>query len=253
MNITGIVITLNEENNISDCILSLNKVCDEIIVVDSLSDDKTVDIAKDLGAKVLEQKYLGDGPQKDFGVDYAKNDWILSLDADERLDKDAVSIIESLELDKTVHDGFAFRRRNFVDQHWIKAAGFYPDSVVRLYNRNKARYLHKKAHSSVDAKNAKFLNAHIIHFTYENYSHWIERINALSSRDAWAMYERGKKVNKFTPITHTISAIIRKLIFKGGIFQGVDGITVTITTAFHVYMKYLKLLDLYEKNKNATP
>ena len=173
----------------------------------------------------------------------------MSLDADERLDSDAIAVISELDLSNTKHDGFAFRRRNFVDQHWIKAAGFYPDSVVRLYNRKVARYLPKKAHSSVNAKNAKYLNAHIIHFTYENYSHWIERINALSTRDAWAMYERGKKVNKFTPITHTISAIIRKLIFKGGIFQGVDGITVTITTAFHVYMKYLKLIDLYEKDR----
>jgi len=249
MNITGIVITLNEEKNIQECILSLQKICNEVIVVDSLSSDNTMSLAKSLGAVVLEQKYLGDGPQKDFGVDYAKNDWVLSLDADERLDSDAVTAIKELDLSNTEHDGFAFRRRNFVDQHWIKAAGFYPDSVVRLYNKNVARYLPKKAHSSVNAQNAKYLNAHIIHFTYENYSHWIERINALSSRDAWAMYERGVKVNKFTPIAHTISAIIRKLIFKGGVFQGVDGITVTITTAFHVYMKYLKLIDLYEKDR----
>ena len=249
MNITGIVITLNEENNIKDCILSLQKVCDEIIVVDSLSSDSTISIAKDLGAQVLEQKYLGDGPQKDFGVDHAKNDWILSLDADERLEDDAVNFIKNIDFTNTSHDGFGFRRRNFVDQHWIKAAGFYPDSVVRLYNRNKARYLHKKAHSSVDAKHPKYIDAHIIHFTYENYAHWVERINTLSTRDAWAMYERGKKVNKLTPITHTISAIIRKLIFKGGIFQGTDGLTVTVTTAFHVYMKYLKLIDLYEKDK----
>lgn len=249
MSITGIVITLNEEKNIEDCILSLQKVCDEVIVVDSLSTDNTVAIARNLGVKILEQKYLGDGPQKDFAVNYAENDWILSLDADERLDNDAITAISRLDLQNTANDGFAFRRRNFVGQHWIKAAGFYPDSVVRLYNRKKARYLPKKAHSSVAAKNAEYLNAHIIHFTYENYAHWIERINALSTRDAWAMYEKGKKANVFTPVGHTIAAVIRKLIFKGGIFQGIDGITVTITTAFHVYMKYLKLVELYEKNK----
>jgi hypothetical protein len=78
----------------------------------------------------------------------------------------------------------------------------------------------------------------------------MERINALSSRDAWAMYERGKKVNNLTPALHAIAAVIRKLIFKGGIFQGVDGITVTITTAFHAYMKYLKLIELYEQKKD---
>lgn len=247
--ITATVITLNEEENIKDCILSLQKICDEVIVVDSLSHDRTVEIAESLGAKVYKQEYLGDGPQKDFGVQYARNDWILSLDADERLDDDAIQAIKQLDLQNTEHDGFAFRRRNFVGDHWIRAAGFYPDEVVRLYNKNKTRYLPKKAHSSVEAKNVCHLNTHLIHYTYKDYAHWMERINALSSRDAWAMYERGKKVNKFTPALHAISAVIRKLIFKGGIFQGVDGITVTITTAFHAYMKYLKLIELYEKNK----
>lgn len=249
MSITGIVITLNEEKNIKDCILSLQQICSEVIVVDSLSSDQTVKTAKDLGAIVLEQKYLGDGPQKDFGVDYAKNDWILSLDADERLDEDAINQIVQLNLETTDYDGFSFRRRNYVEDHWIKAAGFYPDKVVRLYNRCKARYLDKKAHSRVDAKNIKSLNAHIIHHTYENYAHWIERINALSTRDAWAMYDRSVKVNKFTPGLHALSAFIRKFILKGGVFQGVDGFTVTLTTVFHVYMKYLKLLALYEKNE----
>lgn len=250
MKISATVITLNEEDNIRECILSLQKICDEVIVVDSLSEDNTVQIAEELGAKVYKQKYLGDGPQKDFGVQYAKNDWIISLDADERLDEDAILAINQIDLDNTVNDGFALRRKNFVDKHWIKAAGFYPDSVIRLYNKNKARYLPKKGHSSVDAKNAQYLNAHIIHFTYRDYAHWIERINQLSSRDAWAKYDKGVKPSKFAPALHAIAAVIRKLIFKGGIFQGVDGITVTITTAFHAYMKYLKLIELHENNKN---
>jgi glycosyltransferase involved in cell wall biosynthesis len=250
--ITATVITLNEAENIRDCILSLQKVCEEVIVVDSLSSDDTVKIAEELGARVYKQEYLGDGPQKDFGVQYANNDWILSLDADERLDEDAIASIQGLDLENTSHDGFAFRRRNFVGEHWIKAAGFYPDAVVRLYNKNQARYLPKKGHSSVAAKNVKHLNAHLIHFTYKDYAHWMERINALSSRDAWAMYERGVKANKFTPAWHAIAAVIRKLVFKGGIFQGLDGMTVTITTAFHAYMKYLKLIELYDKNhKNS--
>ena len=249
MNISATVITLNEEDNIRDCILSLQKICNEIIVVDSLSKDNTVQIAEELGAKVYKQKYLGDGPQKDFGVQYAKNDWIISLDADERLDEDAILLIKTLNLESTEYDGFSLKRKNFVDTHWIKAAGFYPDSVVRLYNKNKARYFSKKAHSSVDVKKEKHLNAHIIHFTYNNYAHWMERINQLSTRDAWAMYDKGIKPTKFTPALHAISAVVRKLIFKGGIFQGLDGITVTVTTAFHAYMKYLKLIELYKKER----
>lgn len=143
MNISATVITLNEEGNIRDCILSLQKICNEVIVVDSLSTDNTVLIAEDSGAKVYKQKYLGDGPQKDFGVQFAKNDWMLSIDADERLDEDAILEIKKLDLNTTDYDGFALRRKNFVGEHWIKAAGFYPDSVVRLYNKNKTRYLPK--------------------------------------------------------------------------------------------------------------
>jgi len=245
--ITGTIITLNEEANIAACIASLRRVCDEIIVVDSESSDRTVDIARDLGAKVYVQKYLGDGPQKAFGVQYAKNDWILSLDADERLDEDAVATITALDLVHTSADAYAFRRKNFAGQHWVKAAGFYPDEVTRLYHKQRAGYLPKKGHSSVKAERIESLPAHIVHFTYDDYAHWIQRINQLSSRDAWAMYEKGVKPSRFAPALHAITAVVRKYIFKGGFLQGLDGATVTITTAFHAYMKYLKLIELHEK------
>jgi len=246
--ITGIIITLNEEKNIKDCILSLDKVCDEIIVVDSLSKDKTVQIAKDLGARVYLQEYLGDGPQKAFGVKYAENDWILSLDADERLEDDLVEKVSSLELDNE-NMAYAFRRRNFVGSHWIKAAGFYPDYVTRLYNKNTSGYLDRKAHSKVEAPNIKKIKAHITHYTYESYSHWMDRLNWLSSRDAWAYYEKGKKPNRFRPLISASGAFIQKFIIKGGMFQGIDGITVTLTTIIRAYMKYTKLNEMYEEKE----
>lgn len=247
--ITGIVITLNEAYNISGCLVSLSEVCDELIVVDSGSDDKTVEIAEAYGAKIYTQDYLGDGPQKAFGVPYAKNDWILSLDADERLSEDAVSIIKTLELgDPQI--AYCFHRKNYVGKHWIKAAGFYPDSVVRLYNRTTSAYLNKKAHSSVKAPSIYQTKTHIEHLTYRDLSDWVSRINALSTRDAWAMKERGKKPFFFNPILHSTNAFIRKLIFKGGIFQGADGFLVAITTAFHAYMKYAKLNELHKKTTN---
>jgi glycosyltransferase involved in cell wall biosynthesis len=249
VNITATIITLNEASRIRDCILSVQAVCDDVIVIDSLSKDNTVAEAEALGARVYRQEYLGDGPQKDYGVQFAKNDWILSIDADERLEEDAIAAIESLELEASTYQAYAFKRRNYVGSHWIKAAGFYPDYVTRLYNKNAARYLPKKAHSSVDARNVRKLDAHIRHLTYDNYTHWVERINRLSSRDAWAMYQRGVKANSATPLIHATIALFRKLVFKGGVFQGWDGFTVAITTAFHAYMKYIKLLELYENSQ----
>lgn len=241
--ITGLVITLNEADNIEGCLTSLAQVCAEVIVVDSGSSDDTVRIAEQLGARVLHQPYLGDGPQKAFGVPYASHDWILALDADERLDEDAVDAISSMNFfDPGV--AFRFRRKNHVGQHWIKAAGFYPDSVTRLYNRTTSGYLDKKAHSSVHAPQHIETQAHIMHFTYRDLSDWITRINTLSTRDAWAMKKRGKKASVLRPVVHSLNALVRKLIFKGGIFQGYDGFLVAVTTAFHAYMKYAKLNEL---------
>lgn len=246
--ITGIIITLNEADNVTDCIASLAPVCDEIIVVDSDSQDDTVERAKAAGARVIHQPYLGDGPQKAFAVPQAQHDWILALDADERLDDDAIAAIRGLTLDDPA-TAYRFRRRNFAGHHWVKAAGFYPDPVTRLYNRTTSGYLPKKAHSSVKAPKVVDLNAHIRHFTYRDLSHWITRINQLSSRDAWAMKERGKGPSSWRPALHATSAMLRKLILKGGIFQGADGFTVAITTAFHAYMKYAKLNELYENER----
>ncbi|MFM9270355.1 glycosyltransferase family 2 protein [Halomonas elongata] len=246
--ITGIIITLNEADNVVDCITSLQRVCEEVIVVDSGSEDDTVSLAEAAGARVIHQSYLGDGPQKAFAVPQARHDWILALDADERLDDDAVTAIQGLTLDDP-RQAYRFRRRNFAGNHWIRAAGFYPDPVTRLYNRTTSGYLPKKAHSSVQAPSVVDLDVHIRHFTYRDLSHWITRIDQLSSRDAWAMKERGKPPSRYRPVLHALSATLRKLILKGGIFQGPDGFTVAMTTAFHAYMKYAKLNELHENER----
>lgn len=248
MAITGIVITLNEEEMIADCLRSLTRICDEIIVVDSLSNDATREIAAAEGARVIEQSYLGDGPQKAHGVPFAHNDWILSLDADERLEDDAVATIKGLKLENT-RIAYAFRRRNFVGNHWIRAAGFYPDSVVRLYNRKTAGYLPRKHHSRVESPKVVHTGSHIRHFTYESLSHWIHRIDELSALDAWAMKSRGVQPSVWRPAAHAFGALLQKLILKGGLFQGSDGMTVAVTTAFNAYMKYLKLNELYEQER----
>lgn len=250
MPITGITITLNEAGNIAACIQSLQRVCDEVIVVDSLSQDGTVAVAENAGAKVIEQAYLGDGPQKAHGVAYASNDWILAVDADERLDEDAVELINSLTLDDPGR-GYGFRRKNHVGSHWIRAAGFYPDAVVRLYNRTQAGYLPKQAHSSVRAPRVTITKAHILHYTYASLSHWIQRIDKLSTRDAWAKKNRGMRPSAVRPALHAVAALFRKLILKGGLLQGTDGMTVAATTMFHVYMKYAKLNELYESGDSS--
>jgi glycosyltransferase involved in cell wall biosynthesis len=128
--ITATIITLNEEANVSGVVASAFTVCDEVLVIDSGSGDRTAELAEAAGATVHVQPYLGDGPQKDFGVQFARNDWILSIDGDERLEDSAIRCIRSLDLARTSYDAFAFRRKTFVGDRWMRI--WYPDYVARL-------------------------------------------------------------------------------------------------------------------------
>ncbi len=247
--ISGTIITLNNEKLITDCILSLQKVCDEVIVLDSLSSDRTTEIAKGLGAKVYLQAFLGDGPQKKLASSYTSNDWVFSLDADERLEDDLVLFIKSLDLKNSNYPAYSFKRRNFCGKKWIKAASFYPDPVTRLYNKSITNYTMSTSHAYVDSS-AKAIDCHLIHYTYSSYTDWINKINFYSSQSAKTMHINGVKRSSLRPITHSLFAFMKKMFVKGGIFQGIDGFTVALTTMFNTYMKYIKLNELYDNNED---
>lgn len=247
MKITATIITLNEEKNIEDVIRSVQSVCDEILVIDSLSTDKTCEIAQSLGAKVIKQAYLGDGPQKAFGAPYATNDWILSIDADERLDTNAIEEIKKLNLENTAYDAFSFARKTFVGQNFIKL--WYPDRVTRLYNKNQCGYSKAKGHAKVEAKNICDLKADMLHYSYDDYIHMVRTTEKFIKRGAILALEDGKRANSFDPILHGLGALFKTLILKGGAFHGINGWNVAIISAFSSYMKYAVMLDM-QRNAN---
>jgi glycosyltransferase involved in cell wall biosynthesis len=244
MNITANIITLNEEKNIKECILSVQEVCDEVLVVDSLSSDKTCEIAESLGAKVIKQKYLGDGAQKAFGAPLAKNEWILSIDADERLDKNAIKAIKELDLKNTSYDAFSFARKTFVGKQFIKL--WYPDRVTRLYNRTKCSFSTAGGHAKVETDNVKALSADMLHYSYENYSHMIKTTHKFITRGARLAYQDGKRASVYDPFTHGMGALFKALILKGGAFHGINGWNVAVISAFSSYMKYALILEMQE-------
>lgn len=245
--ITTIIITLNEEANIADCIASVKDVSDEIIVVDSQSSDNTCEIARSLGARVIIQKYLGDGPQKAFAEPQAKNDWILSLDADERLDRNAIEAINSLALENANCDAYTLARKTFIGDNFIKL--WYPDRLVRLYNRNHAGYTKEIGHASVTAKIVKNLDGDILHYSYTDYPQMLNNIAKFAERGAKMLYEKKKYARFYDPMLHGTITFLKKLILKGGMFHGRHGWTVSVISGFNTYMKYAILLDLQEKNK----
>ena len=249
--ITGTIITLNAEKYILRAIESLSKICDEIIVLDSESTDSTRDIASSAGAKVFIQPFLGDGRQKKEASKFSKNDWIFSLDADEYLDSDLIDFINKIDLDKSFYDSFSFRRKNFCGDEWIKAAGFYPDSVTRLYNKNFVNYDVRADHAAVISSKTHKTKAHIIHNTYGSMEEWVNKMNFRSSMSAQQLFKDGEMPSSLRPIAKSLFAFFKKLILKGGLFQGSNGFRVALTTMFNTYLKYSKLNELHRKKDSS--
>ena len=248
--ITGTIITLNAEKYIERAIKSLQSICDEVIVLDSESTDQTRDIAMKSGAKVFIQSFLGDGAQKKEASKFSKNNWIFSMDADEYLASDLVEFIKTINLNGD-YDSYSFRRKNYCGDEWIKAAGFYPDEVTRLYDKTKVNYDTRADHAAVASIKRYKTKMHIIHNTYESMEEWVDKMNFRSSMSAQQLFKEGVKASSIRPIARCFFAFFKKLIIKGGIFQGKNGFKVALTTMFNTYLKYTKLNDLYKKNDSS--
>ncbi len=248
-NITGIIITLNEEDNIVQCIENLSQVCSEIIVVDSCSKDRTVELAIKAGAQVITQSYLGDGPQKNVGPDAAQTEWVLSLDADERLSPEMVQEIKNLDLDNTEYNAFGFPRKNYIGSRWIAHSGWYPDVCVRLYRRNKARWTDVKMHAYVAVDNFQKMQGNIIHYSYHNIGQLFRKADSYSNAQAKVLYQKGKKCSSLSPFIHGFVAFFKHYFVKMGFLDGLDGLTVCLSSGINSYLKYAKLLEFQRDPK----
>ncbi len=242
--ITVTIITLNEEELIRDCIESAWKVADEIIVVDSLSTDKTREIASNLGAKVIEQSYLGDGLQKDFGVQFAQNDWILHLDADERLDEQMINEIQAINYAETTYDAYAFRRKNYIGTRWQQI--WYPNYMVRLYHKDRCRFSPMIGHTSLTTKNYKRMEGNIIHYSFKDLSDYLVRAAKYSKRDAKVLFDSNRNVGAWDPVLHGSASFIKYYFLKKGFIYGLDGLTASLLGALRSYLKYAQVLEMRE-------
>ena len=247
MKISGTIITLNAEKYILRAVESLKLISNEVIVLDSESTDSTREIAESAGAKVYVQPFLGDGPQKMEASKYASNDWVFSLDADECLEQDLIDHVNNMIHPDEGYDSFAFRRKNYCGDEWIKAAGFYPDYVTRLYDRTKVNYDPRLDHAAVQSKRTMKVKAHIMHNTYESMEEWIDKMNYRSTLSAKQLFSNGVQPSNVRPVVRALWALFKKLIISGGIFQGKNGFRVAFSTMFNTYLKYVKLNDLHKK------
>jgi glycosyltransferase involved in cell wall biosynthesis len=250
MAISGLVITYNEEKMIGKCIDALFQVCDEVIIVDSMSSDKTVEIAKAKGAVVISQSYLGDGPQRSHGLQFCKNDWILNLDADEFLDEDALDFINKKKYLEGNSDAFSFRIKNFLGNKLIDFAGWYPDHKVRFFNKSSAHPSDSIVHQKIIATNEKKVPVHILHYGWNSLEQIIAKKNQYSTWHSQQLFDQGKRINPFKPVLNGLVSFFRCYIFKKGILNGIDGLSISLIQAFFSYMKYAKLIKLQNKENS---
>lgn len=247
--ISACVMTFNNEDLVEDCLNNI-KWADEIIVVDSLSTDKTVEICRKYTDKIYERKWPGFKDQSNYIMGLAKYEWILFVDVDERITPELYKEIESHLTNKSNEwDGFYFPRRTFYMGRWINHGDWYPAYDLRLYKKDKGQWV-KEPHATIqlDGK-AKYLKNDMLHYTYRNLSHQLDTIDNYTNMSAVEMEKNGLMFILLQLIFRPFLRFIRGYFFKRGFLDGVPGFVSAITTSFYVFMKYAKLWELRIKNK----
>lgn len=242
------IITKNEQANIERVLRSV-PFADEIVVVDSGSEDATCEIVKKYTKKVIFNEWPGHVKQKQFAVDAASNDWILSLDADEEVSaKLAEQLGRFLKTDPSA-DAFEVNRQSFYLGRWIKHSGWYPDKRIRLFDRRANRWGGYDPHDRViPSGTVARIDADILHYPYKDIAHHMSTINSYTSIMASQLYEKGRRASFLDIAFRPLYALVKKLLLKTAFLDGFPGIVIAATSALSVLFKYVKLYEL-EKNQ----
>jgi glycosyltransferase involved in cell wall biosynthesis len=248
MKITGIVITENEEKNIKDCLESI-KWLDEITVIDSHSEDNTLRIAKNYNSKIYSTDIQNVTQKRKYALSEINiaNDWILFIDADERITRELKEELISLD-ENTDVEGYYINRRNYYLGKWIKHSGIYPDYCLRLFRKSKGKVTDRIVHEGIEVngKTAKLKND-MLHYSYRNLEQMMEKINFFSSSEAAEHFNNDKKITKTGVYLHAFSTFLRILISRGGYKDGLHGFYVSFCYSLVNFLSHLKLLKLQNK------
>ncbi|MFN2578076.1 MAG: glycosyltransferase family 2 protein [Pyrinomonadaceae bacterium] len=256
MKITATIITLNEADNIREACESV-AWADEILVVDSQSTDKTRDIAKDCGARVLTNPWPGFSRQKQFAVDAATSDWIFSLDADERISPALRASIDQVrgQNESQLAGGYRVARRSFYMNQWIRGGGWYPDYQLRLFDRRRGHWGNRVVHESVTMKDqarVETLAGDLLHYSMRNPSHHRQMIEErYAPLGAEQMYHDGKRTSRLQRAVAGPAAFIRSFLLKGGFRDGSAGLTIARLAAHHAALKHSLLFQLQNQRSGS--
>ncbi len=246
ISISAVIITYNEERNIERCLSSLKGVVDEIVVVDSFSKDRTEEICKLFNVRFIQNPFEGHIQQKNYAIDCASNDWIISLDADEALTDTLKKSILTIKEDPACL-GYRMNRLTNYCGHWVNYCGWYPDTKIRLVNRNNARWQGVNPHDRLDMNNGEetgFLEGDLLHYSYYTREDHLKQIEYFGDIAARELYQRGGRSNYFKIVIKVVAQFFKSYFLKLGILDGSTGFTISRLSAYATYRKYVKLLNL---------
>jgi len=239
-----VVVTKNEEKNLPRCLESVNWA-DEIVVVDSESTDRTLDIAKQFGANIYRPEWRGFGPAKRAGVRQAKGEWILSIDADEVITPELSDEVRTAVQNDSGIVGFHIPRRTQFLGRWIYHCGWYPGCVLRLFRKANGDFddamVHEKV--TVDGPTAR-LKEDILHYSFPTIDSYLAKTRQYSSLSAKEAYLQNKKSGAGRIVGKTVASFIRHYIIKRGFLDGTEGFTISVLASCYTLAKYVKLREL---------
>jgi glycosyltransferase involved in cell wall biosynthesis len=244
MKISATLITCDEERNIARAIESL-RCCDEIVVVDSGSLDRTVELASNLGARVIENPWKGYAEQKNFAAEQASHDWILSLDADEALSEALEAEIWHLKKSPPDCDAYTVPRMAQYLGRWILHSGWYPDRKVRLYDRRRAHWVGQFVHESVEV-NGRLgeLQSNLLHFTCSSLSEHMRTLDRYTTLAAEEIVSQGRKIGYRHLLLNPPYTFLRSYVVQRGFLDGVEGVAIAYAAAFYNFLKFAKARNM---------
>jgi len=247
--ISVVVITKNEESNIEQCLRSV-QWADEAIVVDGFSQDKTVDIAKKFTDKVFMREMDIEGVHRNWAYQKAKNDWVLSLDADETVTPELAKEIAEMLKSGTEFNGFAIPLRNFIGDYWVKHGGWYPAGKLRLVKRDKFKYEEVGVHprAILDGR-WSCLKSDIIHKGYPDFEHFLGSLNWQTTQEAKKWVDDKRRMSLGIAINKALNRFIKTFVMKKGYKDGFIGFMVAFFAGLYQIMSYAKYWEL--KNRGA--
>jgi len=253
--ISAVLITLNEGHNLANALASLKPVVDEIVVVDSFSTDNTIEIAESFGARVYTHSFEGFVKQKMIATDYATNDWVLSIDADEVLTPELQQSILQVKQNPT-HDAYRISRITNFCGKWIKHCGWYPDRIVRLFNRTKGSWHGATVHEHWELNEpgkTGLLNGLMQHYSFYTIADYTRKIEKYSELGAKAAVEKGKDRSLLHVWLVPKWNFFNNYILRLGILDGYYGYLICKLSAYESFLKYTKIRQYARLKRQGKP